>query len=217
MEIKSTWKLAGIYKIVNTVTGKCYIGSAVNISARWSLHKHQLARRVHHSTKLQRAWDKYSADVFSFEVLEAVANTEHLVVREQFWIDQLRSVASGYNVKPVAGSSLGFKFTEESRAKMSQIQIGRPRSLESRANQSASTRGKPKSTEHRAKLAEANRSRAAAAPKTFAVCPCCAMEFRTYPSEIKRGGGKYCSRACYKLYAFGAEAGVTFKAWEGEE
>ena len=217
MTTESTWRLSGIYRIFNSTAGKCYVGSAVNISSRWSLHRNQLANGSHHSKKLQRAWNKYGADTFVFEVLEVVTDTALLVSREQFWIDQLQAVDLGYNVKPVAGSSLGFKYSEESRAKMSQIQIGRPRSLASRANQSASTRGKPKSEAHKAKLAEVNKARGAAKQKTFAECLCCSKQFKTFPSELARGGGKYCSKSCYRLYAFGVEHDVRFKAWEGEQ
>lgn len=49
-EIKS-----GIYKIINVVNNKLYIGSAVNISGRFSTHKNQLKNEKHHSIVLQRA------------------------------------------------------------------------------------------------------------------------------------------------------------------
>jgi hypothetical protein len=35
-------KQSGIYKIVNTVTGKFYLGSAVNVFARWKCHRRNL-------------------------------------------------------------------------------------------------------------------------------------------------------------------------------
>ena len=101
MTTESVWRLSGIYRIANSNTERCYVGSAVNISARWSLHKHQLANGIHHSTKLQRAWNKYGADTFVFEVLEVVTDKALLVSREQFWIDQLQAVDLRYNVKPV--------------------------------------------------------------------------------------------------------------------
>lgn len=211
MVIDTTWEVCGIYQIKNLVTGKSYVGSAVNISRRWSLHKHQLRRGVHHSKKLQRAWNKHSQAAFSFEVLEIVAEVSELVACEQAWIDKTNCVVDGYNVKPTAGSSLGFVFSEESRKKMSAIQVGRPRSLESRANQSASTKGKPKSPEHRAKLAAINKARGDAVQKTFAVCLCCGKHFLSRPSHVARGEGKYCTRSCYKVAKFGADAGVTFR------
>lgn len=38
---------SGIYKILNKVTEKFYIGSAVNFRARWTAHKSALNRNDH--------------------------------------------------------------------------------------------------------------------------------------------------------------------------
>jgi len=50
LELKS-----GIYKITNIANNKCYIGSAVNITARFATHRHQLRNEKHHSKYLQRS------------------------------------------------------------------------------------------------------------------------------------------------------------------
>jgi predicted GIY-YIG superfamily endonuclease len=49
---------SGIYKIVNTKTGKIYIGSAQNIKCRFGNHLSELRRGVHHSIHLQNSYNK---------------------------------------------------------------------------------------------------------------------------------------------------------------
>ncbi len=109
---------SGIYKIENKVNGKCYVGSAVDIRARWSTHKCQLAKKEHHSVKLQNAWNKYSSEAFEFSVIEYIPYKEQLLEREQFWLDELSAVQKGYNTVPLARNTLGYIHTEESIRKM---------------------------------------------------------------------------------------------------
>src|SRR5690606_34420785 len=54
--------VSGIYEIHCTKSGRRYVGSAVNFSARWRLHYTQLCAGKHHSRHLQRAWNKYGED-----------------------------------------------------------------------------------------------------------------------------------------------------------
>ena len=42
-------KKSGIYKIVNLINGKVYIGSAVNFEKRWREHRRGLISKNHHS------------------------------------------------------------------------------------------------------------------------------------------------------------------------
>jgi group I intron endonuclease len=114
---------SGIYYIQNLENGKIYIGSAVNITERWRLHKVHLRNGNHHNKHLQVAWVKYGEDVFKFGVIEYIEDKDMLLEREQYWID-LNGVCDrerGYNAAPVAGSMLGFKHTEESKKKMTNM------------------------------------------------------------------------------------------------
>jgi len=54
---------SGIYQIKNTLNGKFYVGSAVNIKQRWSTHISSLNKNNHHSGHLQNAWNKYGVDI----------------------------------------------------------------------------------------------------------------------------------------------------------
>lgn len=101
---------SGIYQILNLVNGKRYVGSAVNIRARWSSHRHLLRCGKHHSDHLQSAWNKYGEDSFEFSVIEFCEKSD-LVSREQFHIDS----GCDYNKAPIAGSPLGVKWSKKAR------------------------------------------------------------------------------------------------------
>lgn len=118
-------KVSGIYSIANAVNGKAYIGSAVNISKRWAMHKADLVRGVHHSQKLQRAWSKYGAEAFTFSIVEVVQERFELIAHEQRWLNAMWP--DGYNISPTAGSPLGVKRSAEVRAAKSASMIGKKR------------------------------------------------------------------------------------------
>lgn len=88
-----------------------YIGSSNNLSSRFSDH----TKGIRSNILLQNAINKYNLQDFIFIVFE-YCDVEKLVSREQFYLDCLKPE---YNILTVAGSSLGYKHTEESLAKMS--------------------------------------------------------------------------------------------------
>lgn len=150
----------GIYKIENTINGRCYVGSAMCVEKRWSDHASMLNSGCHHSRKLQRAWNKRGGEAFQFTVIEHVSEPVLLVSREQHWIGALRAYGVGYNMAPMAGSSLGIKRSDETRAKIAAVQRGTKRGSLSdvtRAKISASHMGKrrePHTLEQRAARSE---------------------------------------------------------------
>lgn len=146
---------SGIYEILNTVTGKRYVGSAVNVRRRFAEHRKGLRSGNHHSAKLQHSWGKHGELAFKFEILEAVLDKSQLVSREQRWIDAFQSAGNGgYNIASKAGSNLGMKCSDEARARMSAARVGRVVSDITKAKNSASHTGMkrpPRSAEHKAK------------------------------------------------------------------
>lgn len=102
-------KISGIYKIVNKVNGKYYVGSSKNIlgnRGRWSAHYNDLIRNAHYNMHFQRAWNKYGESSFEFIVLEM---TDCLHEREQIYLDMAKQDGA-YNMKY---SPSGGKFSEE--------------------------------------------------------------------------------------------------------
>lgn len=114
---------SGIYRILCRANQKAYIGSAVNIKRRWMRHRNDLRSGQHHSTYMQRSYDKHGEDAFVFEVLEECA-VSLLVEREQDYLDQLRPA---FNTNPLATSSQGRIMSDEEKHKHSIALIGRKR------------------------------------------------------------------------------------------
>lgn len=69
MRKRSPLNNPGIYTVTNTVSGTVYVGQARNIRKRWEVHRCTLENDKHRNGYLQRAWNKYGAGVFRFEVL----------------------------------------------------------------------------------------------------------------------------------------------------
>lgn len=85
-----------IYKIVNKVNGKIYVGQTTEtIEQRFK--RHMGYQKDEHDTKFYRAVRKYGVDNFYIEVIEEVEDREQLNAREEYWIRELDTVNSGYN------------------------------------------------------------------------------------------------------------------------
>lgn len=149
---------SGIYAIRHVESGRLYVGSAVNIAARWRMHKSQLRRGLHHSRYLQAAWGKYGESAFAFEVLELVPNKTHLIVREDAWIATFdaANAACGFNVCKKARSMLGMKHSEQAKARM-RASARRQKAPEHQAAINAALKGRSLSEECKRLLAEARR------------------------------------------------------------
>ncbi len=87
----------GIYIILNMMTGKYYLGSALRLRERWNIHQCDLRKGKHHSRKLQSSWNKHGADVFKFIVVRHVDATQ-LRVLEQRYLDKYQPHVHGYNM-----------------------------------------------------------------------------------------------------------------------
>jgi len=109
---------AGIYKVVNLLNNKIYVGSSINLKSRKYNHFNQLQRNIHKNTHLQNSYNKYGEANFIFEIIEYINRTEdtdrlknELLEREQFYIDTLNP---DYNICKIAtNSTLGVKHKKE--------------------------------------------------------------------------------------------------------
>lgn len=163
---------SGIYEIVNTINGKRYVGSAVNLAHRWRQHRCELGKG-RHNPHMQNAWKKHGETAFEFRVIEFIENKANLISREQFYIDTLKPE---YNCAAVAGSNLGIKFGPHvlekmsqasrriwavpgHREKMSKAHIGQVVTAEQRAKISATNTGRKLSASHLKTIAKNNSER----------------------------------------------------------
>lgn len=86
-----------IYKIVNTVNDKVYIGKTQRtIQERWRDHIKDSWNSKYQHRPLYRAFKKYGINSFSIEIIEECEN-EKLNDKEKFWIKQYNSYHNGYN------------------------------------------------------------------------------------------------------------------------
>jgi len=83
--------LSGVYRTKNEKTGKVFIGSSLNVTARINRHKAEFAFGSEKIPGLLDDWNKYGEGNFTFEVLEVLdgeydsdtALKEDLVLLEQ--------------------------------------------------------------------------------------------------------------------------------------
>lgn len=88
-----------IYHITNNINNKCYIGQTLNYQNRKTTHLRNLRQGKHHSSKLQRAWDKYGEENFSFTFREVeIEKVEDLYYLEIEEIKKFDSYFNGYNM-----------------------------------------------------------------------------------------------------------------------
>jgi len=139
--------LAGVYAIICNESHTIYIGSSSDLGNRMTDHIMESS-----NAHLRRAMNKYGLESFTFIVIEFVEmypdlsqeeNKANLIAREQFYLDLLFTLPSQfrYNNLSVAGSSQGYKHTEESKNKIGEAARGRVMSAEDRVRMSEERTG----------------------------------------------------------------------------
>ena len=153
-------KIQGIYKIINKINNKIYIGQSTNIYKRFNSHKCEIKKGINHP--LYNPVRKYNIDNFEFIVLEEVTNVLLLDQREQYWMDHYKSYDKnfGYNLYSVAGKScVGYKHTIKTKKRMSKARKGKKLSPETRKNMSISRKGRKVSNKTRLKISKAHKGK----------------------------------------------------------
>lgn len=104
--------VSGVYKILNIITNKFYIGSSKNICDRLFGHFQELRKNTHYNKYLQNAYNKYGEGNFVLSIVEICNNT---LEREQYYIDTLKPE---YNLAKIAAGGIS-EHTYESKLKIS--------------------------------------------------------------------------------------------------
>lgn len=91
---KEILEKSGIYKIINLVNNKVYIGQSKNVYRRAIYHRFELNHNRHQNPHLQYSWNKYGKENFKFEVIEYCNN---LTKKEKFYISNFNGEL--YNIK----------------------------------------------------------------------------------------------------------------------
>lgn len=104
---------AGVYRWINKQNGNSYVGSAVNLTKRF-LGYYNFKQISKGNMAINKALLKYGYSNFQLEILEYCEPTD-AIEREQYYINLLNP---SYNILKIAGSSFGYKHTEESKVLM---------------------------------------------------------------------------------------------------
>lgn len=151
-----------IYRWINNVNGKSYVGSSVNLTNR--LYKYYSAKHLIESKlPIVKAILKYGYSNFSLEILE-YCTINNIIEKEQYYLDLLRPE---YNILKIARSSLGFKHSEktlelfrnrivseETKELLSKAAIGRTLTEEDKEKISKARKGIQLSIETRSKISK---------------------------------------------------------------
>lgn len=129
---------AGIYQWIHKESGKTYIGSAVDLYKRLRQY-YSISRLSRNKNQyLSNALLSHGHSAFSLAILEyfdvsnlSLEESKKLILeREQYYIDSLKPE---YNILKIAGSSLGFIHSENSKVLMSEAHKGKFLSADTKA------------------------------------------------------------------------------------
>jgi len=96
----------GVFQVRNTVNGKIFVGSSVNLDAIWNRIKVELKFGGHRNTLLQQEWKEFGEDNFRFEILAEIEQKDEDKVDynkeakklEEMFIEELQPFGEkGYN------------------------------------------------------------------------------------------------------------------------
>ena len=141
-----------IYKCVNRLNGKVYIGFDSNWPNRQQEHKYSTKYR---NQNLYLAIRKYGWESFDWEVVYQSKDGDHcLKIMEPYFINEYDSYKNGYNSTLGGEGSLGRITTKETKDKISKALKNKPKSKEHIQLMSETRKGKKPSDEARKKRSE---------------------------------------------------------------
>jgi group I intron endonuclease len=112
-----------VYRWTNKITGSSYIGSSVNLTRRFRTYfdkacmqcnAMQFLKNSRHKMIIYKALLKNGYSNFILDILEYCEPASTLGI-EQYYFDWLKP---DYNILRTAGSSLGYRHSEETLAKL---------------------------------------------------------------------------------------------------
>lgn len=115
-----------IYKITNVKNNKVYIGQTIKrlASIRFSNHVYKLTRNKHANEHLQRAWNKYGRDSFTFEVIETCLTLDAVDEREVYWISFYKATNTEFGYNKSLGGHGTHSVSDETRRRISIANTG---------------------------------------------------------------------------------------------
>jgi len=96
----------GVFQIRNTVNGKVFVGSSLNLDAIWNRINSELRFDGHRNEQLQKEWKAFGEEKFQFEILAEIGQEENdrtdyeseVKKLEAMFIEEIQPFAEkGYN------------------------------------------------------------------------------------------------------------------------
>lgn len=115
-----------VYLITNEVTGKYYVGqTSYSLDQRFKAHM-RIVKSGGVCRKLYASIRKHGKGNFTAQVLSEAKTTDELDNLEKLWITCLNAtdLEVGYNIAPGGAVNRGFKWSKESRDKLSKANMG---------------------------------------------------------------------------------------------
>jgi group I intron endonuclease len=155
----------GIYKIINVVNNKFYVGSAEDFTRRKRVHWWMLRRGNHANKHLQAAWLKYGEQAFTFVIVEELTVDADVLVAENVWLKEHVGKEYCYNIatdatapttgwvgekNPMWGKT--FSHTDEAKAKIAAASAARVQTEEEKTKRRKSMRGHHVAASTKAKI-----------------------------------------------------------------
>lgn len=154
-----------IYKIVCKINNKIYIGQTkARLRKRWKDHVYYAYKR-NGKSHLANAVRLYGEENFEITVIEECESKEELDNRETYWIKELDTLNSGYNLNiggnaPIWSQEAKDKFSKNhplrGKSGTEHPAYGNKHTEESKKIIAESSKGRPVSKETRKKLSEIN-------------------------------------------------------------
>lgn len=116
--------MSGIYLITNTVNGKVYVGQSTDVRDRIWHHQSALRHNRHENSHLQRSWNKYGGENFTFEIIEECEESM-LDERERYYIAAYDSMDEDHGYNKESGGSLCKHMSEDVVRHLSEVSKGR--------------------------------------------------------------------------------------------
>ncbi len=98
----------GVIRITCQTNGKVFVAGFPNLKNKWLTQKMQLETGRHPNFALQKDWNEFGGDAFSYEVLEEIDTEDVADVRwevkqlEKAWLGRLNPYGeTGYNRPPI--------------------------------------------------------------------------------------------------------------------
>jgi hypothetical protein len=108
-EYKTDRRPVGVFQVRNTMNGKVFLGSTVDLPSMLNRQRAQLRMGAHPNRQLQADWRAHGANAFAFEVVDTLTPSDEasydpaadLSTLEAMWLAKVEPFGQrGYNAEP---------------------------------------------------------------------------------------------------------------------